>query len=427
MSNNKKEYNNESITQLKGADRVRKRPSVIFGSDGLEGCQHSVFEIISNSIDEAREGYGDKIEITLHEDGSITNKDYGRGIPVDYNKAEDRYNWELLFCELYAGGKYNTNDGDESYQFSLGLNGLGLASAQYSSRFMDVTIYRDDVKYSLSFERGENVGGLAKEAAEGMPTGSTIRWKPDDEVFKDINIPLSYFQDMLKKQAIVNPHVTFLLLDEASGEEFVYRYEAGIVGYVKELTEGNAFVDVAHFSHETKGRDREDLPEYRLKFDIAFVFDNQNSMTQYFHNSSFLEYGGSPDKAIRSAFVSAVDAYIKDSGNYKKDEKKITFADIEDSLVLVSSSFSTITSYENQTKKAINNKFIQDAMRDYLRKQLPIYFVENKADADKIAAQVLINKRSRESAEKTRLSVKKKLTGTMDFTNRAEKFVNCRT
>lgn len=424
--NNKRKYDNESISQLKGADRVRLRPSVIFGSDGLEGCQHSIFEIISNSIDEAREGYGDRIEVVLHTDGSISNIDYGRGIPVDYNNAEQKFNWELVFCELYAGGKYNNNDND-NYQFSLGLNGLGLCSTQYASRWMDVEIFRDNHRYTLRFERGENVGDLQKEPCDSGLRGTSIRWKPDDDVFKETNVPLDFFQDMLKKQAIVNPHVTFVLTDEASGEEFVYRYETGIVGYIQELTEDENFVPITSFDHETRGRDRADLPEYRLKFSIAFTFDNHKSTCEYFHNSSFLEYGGSPERAVKLAFTSAIDSYIKNAGGYKKDEKKITFTDIEDSLVLISSSFSTVTSYENQTKKAINNKFIQDAMTDFLKKQLSVHFIENKTDAEKIVTQVLINKRSRESAEKTRLSIKKKLTGGMDFTNRAEKFVNCRT
>jgi len=424
MTNNNK-YDNDSITQLKGADRVRLRPSVIFGSDDLVGCQHSIFEIVSNSIDEAREGYGNRIEIIRHTDGSITNADYGRGIPVDYNTVEDKYNWELVFCELYAGGKYNNNN-SSNYQFSLGLNGLGLCSAQYASRYMDVKIYRDGYEYSLHFERGENVGGLKKEAAPAGRTGTIIRWLPDDEVFKEINVPLEYFQDMLKKQAIVNDGLLFTLLDEESGREFTYCYKEGLRGYITELTGGNSFTEMVNFSHEATGKDREDLPEYRLKFNMAFCFDNNVNLCEYYHNSSFLEYGGSPDRAVKSGFTSAIDVYMRNSGLYKKDEKKITFTDIEDSLVFLSSSFSTVTSYENQTKKAINNKFIQDAMTEFLKKQLSVYFVENKAEADKIANQVMINKRSRETAEKTRLSVKKKLTGGMDFMSRTEKFVNCR-
>lgn len=422
------EYGNDSITSLKGADRVRLRPSVIFGSDGLEGCEHSVFEILSNSIDEAREGYGSKIEITLYKDCSISVCDHGRGIPVDYNNVEEKYNWELLFCELYAGGKYDNNNGD-TYQYSLGLNGLGLCSTQYSSEFMNVVIYRDGFRYELNFEKGENVGGMIKEPTNKKETGSRIYWRPDRDVFTDIDIPIDYFKDILRRQCIVNAGLTFELTDEASGEVFTYCYPNGIKDYLNEVTDNGEknFTEIQYLSTETEGRDREDMPDYKLKFELSFCFNNEVNLIEYYHNSSYLEHGGSPDKATKSAFVYAIDKYLKDNSLYKKGEKKIVFTDIEDSLVLVINSFSTVTSYANQTKKAINNKFIQEAMTDYLKKQLEVYFIENKADADKIAAQILVNKRSRETAENTRVNIKKKLTGNIDMNNRVEKFVNCRT
>lgn len=424
-STTKNEYTNESISSLKGADRVRLRPSVIFGSDGLEGCEHSVFEILSNAIDEAREGFGSKIEIVLGRDNDITVCDHGRGIPVDYNANEERYNWELLFCEMYAGGKYNNNGGD-NYEFSLGLNGLGLCATQYSSEFMDVTIFRDGYKYELKFEKGENVGGLKKEKTNVKSTGSTIHWKPDREVFTDIDIPVEYFQDVLKRQCIVNAGLTFELTDEKTGEKYTYCYENGIKDYINELSDGKNFTEVQYYTSEAKGRDRADKDEYRLKFELAFCFNNEVNALEYYHNSSHLEHGGSPDKAVRSAFVSAIDSYLKNNNLYNKNEKKIVFSDVEDSLVLIINSFSTITSYENQTKKSITNKFIQEYLTDYLKEQLGIYFIENKADADKIAKQILVNKRSRETAEKTRVNIKKKLTGSIDMNNRVEKFVNCR-
>lgn len=428
MENNKKikSYDNESITSLKGADRVRLRPAVIFGSDGIEGCQHSIFEILSNSIDEAREGFGNKIEIIRHNDLSITIKDYGRGIPVDFNQKEGKYNWELLFCELYAGGKYLNNSG-ETYEYSLGLNGLGLCSTQYSSEYMDVSIFRDGYKYSIHFEKGENIGGLKKESTDVKQTGSSITWRPDREVFTDINVPLSYFQEILKRQCIVNAGLTFELYDEQTDESFVYCYENGIKDYIKEISGETNFTEIQYFNTETKGKDREDKPEYKLKFEVSFCFSNDVNSVEYYHNSSFLEHGGSPDKAVKSAFVYAIDNYLKSNNLYKKDEKKIVYTDIEDSLILIVNSFSTITSYENQTKKSITNKFIQEAMTNYLKKQLEIYFIESKSDADKIANQILINKRSRETAEKTRINIKKKLTGNLDLNNRVEKFVNCRT
>jgi len=420
-----KAYDNESIIALKGADRVRKRPAVIFGSDGLEGCQHSIFEVISNSIDEAREGYGTVIEIIRHKNDSVTVRDSGRGCPVDYNPVEGKYNWELIFCELYAGGKFQNNE-EESYSYSLGLNGLGLCSTQYSSEYMDVDIYRDNYHYILHFEKGENIGGLTKKRAARAPTGSKITWRPDREVFTDIHAPLSYYMDMLKRQAIVNAGLRFVLLDEESDGRYEFFYENGIKDYIAELTEEKALTAPYYFTYETRGRDREDKPEYKLWFEIIFCFSNDVNILEYYHNSSWLEYGGSPDRAVRSAFLSAVDAYIKNSGLYKKDEKKVTFSDIEDCLVLISNSFSTVTSYENQTKKSITNRFIQEAMTDFLKKQLEVYFIENKPEADKIASQVLVNKRSREAAEKTRLAIKKNLTTGLDINNRVEKFVNCR-
>ena len=420
-------YGNESITSLKGADRVRKRPAVIFGSDGIEGCQHSVFEILSTSIDEAREGYGKEIIITKYADNSVEIEDFGRGIPVDYNKNEERYNWELVFCELYAGGKYN-NAETESYEFSLGLNGLGLCSTQYSSEYMDVDIRRDGTRFTLHFEKGENVGGLHREQYMGRKTGTKIHWKPDLEVFTDINISDEYFIDTIKRQAVVNAGINFIFRTEKDGKFDVqeFKYENGIVDHVKEIVGDDAISQVQSWQTERMVSDRDDKPEYKTKINIALAFSNKVSVSEYYHNSSWLEYGGAPEKAVRNAFVYSIDTYLKQNSKYTKNESKINFDDVKDCLVIVISSFSSVTSYENQTKKAITNKGIQDAMTEYMRHQLEVYFIENKLDAEKIANQVLINKRSRESAEKTRLNIKKTLAGNMDMTGRVAKFVDCR-
>lgn len=423
-----KRYDDDSIVSLKGADRVRKRPAVIFGSDGLEGCQHSVFEILSNSIDEAREGFGNLITVKRFLDKSILIEDMGRGIPVDYNSRENRYNWELVFCEMYAGGKYKNNSG-ENYEYSLGLNGLGACATQYSSEYMDVEICRDGFKYSLHFEKGENIGGLDKKEFRHRHTGSKIKWKPDLDVFTDIDIPLEFYQNVLKKQAVVNSGIKFILYDETEDggfEEYEYCYENGITDYVKEISDGKEKTQIHYIEAERRGRDREDKEEYKVKMSFAFCFNNDINAVEYYHNSSFLEYGGAPDKAVRNAFTYAIDKYIKSNNKYTKNESKLLFVDIQDSLILVSNSFSTLTSYENQTKKSITNKFIQDSMTEFLREQLDIYFIENKMDAERIAEQVLLNKRSRETAERTRTNIKKKLDGKMDALNRVKKFVDCR-
>ena len=423
----KQAYGNESITTLKGADRVRKRPAVIFGSDGLDGCEHAVFEILSNAIDEAREGYGDLVIVTRYEDHSIEVEDFGRGCPVDWNEKEQRYNWELVFCEMYAGGKYNNSAGD-NYEYSLGLNGLGTCATQYASRYFDARVYRDGFKYTLHFERGNIVGEMKKEPADRKKTGSCFRWLPDLEVFTDINIPVEYYLDTLKRQAVVNAGVTFRFRNQTGGkfETTEFRYEHGILDYITELTEGNAFTMPQFWETERRGRDREDKPEYKVKITAALCFSRSMSLLEYYHNSSWLEHGGAPDKAARNAFVYALDAYLKQTGKYVKNESKITFQDVADCLVLVTNCFSTQTSYENQTKKSINNRFIQEAMTEFFRSRLQVYFIENKAEADRIADQVLINKRSRETAERARVTVKKKLSGTLDISNRVQKFVDCR-
>ena len=424
-------YDNESISSLKGADRVRKRPGVIFGSDGLEGCEHAVFEILSNAIDEARGGHGKLITVTRFADRSIQVEDQGRGCPVDWNEKERRYNWELVFCELYAGGKYD-NENSENYEFSLGLNGLGSCATQYASRYMDVTVWRDGKEYRLHFERGEIVGKLevSEQTGNKKRTGTTIRWLPDLDVFTDIDIPVDYYRDVMRRQAVVNAGVTFRLKNETAAgkfetEEFVY--EHGIEDYIRELAGLDALTEPVYWEAERRGRDRPDKPEYKVKLSVALCFSNKTALCEYYHNSSFLEHGGSPEKATRSAMVSAIDKYLRDNNKYVKGEAKITFPDVQDCLILVSSSFSTQTSYENQTKKAITNKFIQEAMTEFLRSRLEIYFIENRDAAEKIAAQVLINKRSRETAERTRINQKKKLTEKIDIANRVQKFVDCRT
>lgn len=431
MSKSTAEYGNESISQLKGADRVRKRPGVIFGSDGLDGCQHAVFEILSNSIDEAREGYGKVITLTCYADKSIEVEDFGRGCPLDWNANEKRFNWELVFCELYAGGKYANNEG-ENYEYSLGLNGLGSCATQYSSEYMDVTVWRDGNKYELHFKKGKVLGKKGQELtitpADRKKTGTTIKWRPDLEVFTDIDIPEEFFKDILHRQAVVNAGVTFRFRNQ-NGNKFdvtEYVYENGILDYVHEIAHDSPLTSPYFISAERRGRDRADKPEYKVKLSAAFCFSNKVKAIEYYHNSSWLEYGGAPEKAARSAFVYAIDAYIKKIGKYQKNESKINFQDVADCLVLVTNCFSTQTSYENQTKKAITNRFIQEAMTDFFKEKLEVYFIENKPEADKIAEQVLVNKRSREAAEKTRQGMKKKLSGSIDIANRVQKFVDCR-
>ncbi len=426
----KAEYGNESISVLEGAERVRKRPGVIFGSDGLEGCQHAVFEILSNSIDEAREGYGTQIVVTRHLDRSIEVEDFGRGCPVDFNEKVGKYNWELVYCELYAGGKYDNLQGDH-YEYSLGLNGLGACATQYASEFMDVTVRRENKRFDLHFEKGEIVGQMQVAPTDRKKTGTRTLWRPDLEVFTETDIPESYFVDVLRKQAVVNAGLRFLFRNQTARgfEEQEFFYANGIEDYVAELQAGEeALTPIQFWSGERRGRDRADKPEYKLKLSVAFCFTNRVHMVEHYHNSSWLEHGGAPEKALRSAFLSALDGYLRQNNRYVKNESKITWVDVQEALLFVSNNFSTQTSYENQTKKAVNNKFIQEGMTEFLREKLTVYFIENPQAAERAAEQVLTNKRSREAGEKAKLTIKSKLlAGNLDLANRVQKFVDCRT
>ena len=405
MAKKQEQYGNSSISMLKGEDRVRKRPAVIFGSDDLEGCMHAVFEILSNAIDEAREGHGDTIIVTRYEDLSVEVEDFGRGCPVDYNEKEKRYNWELVFCEMYAGGKYGENG--ENYEYSLGLNGLGSCATQYASEFFDATIRRDGFRYDLHFEKGRNKGGLKKEPVDRKKTGSVFHWRPDKQVFTDINIPVEYYRDVLRRQAVVNKGVTFKFRNQVGKkfEEEEFCYADGIKQYIEEMVGDNAFTMPTFWETERRGRDAENRPEMKLKITASFCFSKQVSHVEYYHNSSWLEYGGSPDRAVRLGFTAAFDKYLRDNNKYTKNENKIIYQDIQDSLVLVTNCFSTIGCFENQTKKSVNSKFTQDGMTAFFKEQLQVWFIENAQEAQKAAEQILVNKRARESAEKTKSSV----------------------
>lgn len=425
-----KQYDNSSISKLKGADRVRLRPAVIFGSDDIEGAKHTFFEILSNSVDEGKSGYGNLIKITKHIDKSLTIQDFGRGIPLDWNENEQQYNWELVLCELYAGGKYTIGEG-EDYESSLGTNGLGLASTQYASEFLKVISVRDGYRYEMDFEKGEPIGELQKDLLSAVDcdsqTGTTITYKPDDMVFTEIDIPFDWIKKVCQEQSVVAKGITFTLYDENTNEQITYYYEKGIQDYIVELGQNKGFDEPVYITGRGKGQDTDKRKPYSVNFELVFEFNNEAAQQMYFHNSSNLIHGGSPQKAVENAFVYCIDKYLKDNNKYNKGEKRISANDVLDSLLLISSSFSTFTSYSNQTKTAISNKFVQELIQDTIKEQLNIYFLENPISAEKITQQILVNMRSRVKAESTRLNIKKKLSEKISVVNKPKKFIDCRT
>lgn len=426
----KSNLTNDDIKLLKGEERVRKRPEVIFGSNNINGCIHAVFEIISNSVDEAKEGYGDRIIITVNNDNSLTVEDFGRGIPLDYNYTEKRYNWDLIFCELYAGGKYGNNTEEGIYRYAIGLNGLGACATQYASEYLTVQSHTGGLAYEMNFRKGKPVGQLQKRelGKKEKKTGTKITWRPDLAVFTDIKLPFDRISDMLHRQSVVNTGLRFELNwqnEDGQYEQHIYEYAEGIKEYVREIAGEDAITQPVLWGDEAMGKDREDLEAYSLKFEVAFCFTKNTSRLEYYHNSSFLEYGGSTDKAVKLAFSAALDKYAS-SVSKAKSNQRIAFSDIEESLVIIVNSMSTVVSYENQTKKAITNKFIQDYVNAFLKKQLEIYFKENAQAAEAIYKQVSLNRKGREAAETAKINVTKVLNAPTDITSKIEKFIDCR-
>lgn len=415
-------YGNESIRQLKGADRVRKRPGVIFGSNDIVGCTHSVFEIISNSIDEAKAGYGDRVEVTYRKDGTVTVKDYGRGVPMDFNSTEGKYNWQLVFDELYAGGKMDET-GD--YTNSLGLNGLGCCATQYASEFMEVTSYRDGFKYQMSFKKGVPVGNLRKTTYDG-PTGTEITFKPDNEVFTETIVDVHELNDMCRRQAITNAGIHLIVKYEGANEVDWY-YEHGPQEFLEQIVE-DRMSNVSRYEGEVKCRNTPDDDPFTLSMNMAFTFSRQLSISEFYHNSSWLEDGGKTLDGFRKGAVKAIKRAIKDKGTFNKGDENINIRDIEDIMCIVFVSWcpGSKTFFGNQTKKEVLNAPFELAASNFTEEALTAWIVNNRKESDKILTEIVNNKRIREKADSVRASAVKKLTSSIDsFGSRPQKYVEC--
>lgn len=421
-----KKYDNDSIKSLGILGGVRAKPASV----GIENQNHTFIEILANAIDEANAGYGNEIIVIKNKDGSVTVRDFGRGVPMDKNK-DGEYAYKKVFDELWAGGKYDNNKSEDgNYKYSLGTNGLGACSTNYTSDFFIANAwYGDGKKYTVKYTKGvENKDGLII-ADDDEPRGTKITWKPSAEVFRGKSeIDDDFIIATLEDQAVVNGGLKFTFINDKTGEKTEYYYENGVVDYIKSLSnEDHVLTDVAFFSTEKKGRDNEEDEDYKIKADIYFSFNRETSFSRYYHNSSWLENGGTPEDFIKNSFTYVIDKFLKEQNMYNKNEKKISFDDISDSLIIVTSTYSTISLFSDQTKKKIKSDFMKQAITEWLREQLEIYFIENPNETKLILSQVLVNKRSREKAESIRLDVKKKLSGNINsIDNRVNGFYNCK-
>lgn len=405
-------YNADSMKSLGLLGGVRAKPASI----GLENHNHPFLEILGNGLDESGAGYGKEFIIKKYEDGSVSIRDFGRGVPMDKN-AKGEYAYEKVFNELWSGGKYNNNEGESNYKFSLGTNGIGGTGTNWTSDFFEVISYRNGKASTVEYEKGVLTKEFKTFKTEEK-NGTFIKWKPSKECFRGKGeVDDDFISTTLKDQSIVNGGIKFTFDNKGKVEE--YYYENGVHDYILSLSDEESFITDTHqFSLETKGKDIQDDESeenvtYMIKADIAFAFNKKVNFSRFYHNTAWLENGGTPEAFIKNSFTFTIDKFIKDNGLYNKNEKKITFEDVSDSMIVISSTFSTISLFTDQTKKKIESELMKREVTKYLREQLSIFFIENVKVAERIARTVLINKRSREKAESTRLNVKSKLSGSI--------------
>lgn len=419
-------YGNMSISSLKDEQQVRQRPAVIFGTNDAQGCGHAVFEIIANSIDEAREGYGNRIEVTITPDNEITVSDNGRGVPMDWNENEQKFNWELVFCTLYASGKYNT----DNYSVSLGLNGLGATATQYASEYMEVTSLREGKKYVMKFEKGKPIGKMQVTSDTSGKTGTTIKFKPDKEVFTSIDLPPEFYLDKIRRQAMLHSGISFMVkYKDLHAIELCY--VNGMKDFIDQTCEHQMLNKGAvMYEQDVHGSDDEAAGEfYDLNMKLAFTFSRSTYYIEMYHNGAYLkdDYENITDYAIRRGAEAALTEMAKERNLLTKSDK-IAFKDIEEIFTAVGSTNcpGSMTLFKNQTKTAILNPFIGNSYMKFVAASITRWAAENKQTADKVVEEVMLNKKAREAADAVKKKVLKKLSSSIEKPGgMPEKFIEC--
>lgn len=397
----------KKIQKLSDLDVVRKNPGIYGGSDDINGTIQTFKEVLNNTVDLYLENPGyNTIDVEYNPDTNVYSiQDYGMGLPVGWNETEQDYDYNLVLFTLNAGSNYENN---QKKQISLGKFGIGLSYSIMSSEKAQVIVVKEGVKYTLDIESG-TLKNIEEEKTE-QQSGTMVKIKPSNEVFTDINIPEKWLTEYLYEQTVTNKGFKINYKNTDTGEEDVFHHENGIDDYIKELSDGKEFTDFVNFESDTlSGKDADNRDEYDSQYNVAYTFNNDNYGSTVFHNSSKLTEESSQHKSIRLAFSYAIDKMINRLGLYNKKESKIKFEDVEDSLLIIINTYSTNTSYKNQTKKGINNLDIQRKLNELLRNSLQVFFTENPLEAEKVVTQVLANKRSREKADRTRIDVRKQL------------------
>ncbi len=390
-------YSAEQIKVLSGLSAVRKRPAMYIGNTSVEGLHHLVYEVVDNSIDEALAGYCTKIEVTLHEDGSVTVIDNGRGIPVDIHPTEGISALELVMTRLHAGGKFD----HQTYKVSGGLHGVGVSVVNALSEFLEVEVYRNNKVYRQSYRRGEPTGTL-QIVGETNKTGTKIRFKPDPEIFKETcKFDYEILVSRMRELAFLNPNITIKISDENTGKENVFHFKGGIIEFVQYLNKNKEVIhkDPIYIAGEKN----------EVQVEVAFQYNTgyTERILSYVNNIRTKE-GGTHVTGFRQALTKCINKYASEDIIPKKLKERLSGDDVREGLTCVISTRVPNPQFEGQTKTKLGNSEVQFIVASIVQEQLSTYLEENPSVAKKILAKAVDAARAREAAKRAKELTRKK-------------------
>ncbi len=384
-------YDEHSIKILEGLEAVRKRPGMYIGSTDKRGLHHLVWEIVDNSIDEAINGYGDHINITLHKDGSVSVEDFGRGIPTGMHES-GRSTPEVIYTVLHAGGKFETS----GYKVSGGLHGVGASVVNALSKWMEVTIKRDGYEYFISFKNGGHLDKKLKKIGKTNKTGVTVRFMPDDKIFQITSFSFSTICERMQESAFLLKNLTINIYDEATDRKESYHYEKGLNSFAEYL---NTDKKVLHKPYDFNGE------KDNIHVEVAFQYtDSYAENIISFVNNVKTSDGGTHEVGFKTAITRVFNDYARNNGYLKAKDKNFEGPDTREGLTAIISLQipEKLLQFEGQTKGKLGTPQARTVVDNITTEHLQFFLEEDKATATKILEKMVKSKQVREAARKAR-------------------------
>jgi len=389
-------YDVEQIQILEGLEPVRRRPGMFIGSTDVRGLHHLVWELVDNSVDEALAGECDRIEVTLHDDGSVSVADNGRGIPVGIHPTEGRSTLEVVLTVLHAGGKF----GGGGYKVSGGLHGVGMSVVNALSEKLQVWVHREGKEHFQEYERGMPLAPV-KVIGKSSRRGTIVRFWPDRTVFPDVRFDRETILHRLREMAFLNKRLALVLVDETAGYSYTFYFEGGILSFVRHLNHGKGLVNQVPF-YVDRSVDSTQI-EIALQYNQTFV-ENVLSFANNIHTAE----GGSHMTGFRAALTNVLNRYARKAGLLKDSDSNLSGEDVREGLTAVISVKLLEPQFEGQTKTKLGNAEVQGQVSAVLAEGLAQYLDENPAEGRRIIEKSLTAARAREAARKARDLVQRK-------------------